>query len=391
MVSPADAVQLTTSIGGYPAPFDSIRLRYKKPEQIGGDTLLPLLNNGPMLVDWRVTAMLRDGTSVSGRDRNASRKGDEGESQPSVISGKVLFPGVRLKDIVRFEFQVRPYRFVTLKNIALHPNRSPGATRVSKRSNDSVTLPNRAVVQFLGVTDAENRGGKKNTWWGIQGDPLASAPLPISEDDAAGIQSSDVRAKRVSAFRITGGTEDKKVTVVQVSPEGVPFGATGLRSGDAMGANLYSVQTGILRNQSALSLRVGVSSGSWENGTEWGSNLYRRGRRGAAGTRTFSNRQGEGSVIYREPTQEGRDVGLIVSHNLQEADWRIVAVLKDGRTVVGKDGSAARSSITMGDLLFPNVKVESIALFRFQTRDYKYATFKNIALNPRESSADASL
>lgn len=382
-VSPPGALNLRP-VNGYGRPVDDVRLRYGKPKQAGHDTLLPCLNNGPMQVDWRVTAILHNGASVSSRDRNASRKGDEGESQPAVISGKVLFPGVRLADIVEFEFQVRPYQFVTLQNIALYPN--PDAN-VVKRISDSVILPNGATVEVVGVTNAkvtaaEANGPSRKLWWDMQGRPLASGPFPARELVRGKTYYSpgerpSLPKQVAAAIRVTGATEDKQVTFTSVPPAS----RTSWASGGNMGVNFYTVWADAAEGQTTGSLRVGVSSGKWNDKADWGVSLYRGSKRGASGTRTFSYNKREDSIVYREPTQVGKDANLIISHNLQEADWRIVAVLKDGRTVVGSDESAAKSSVTLGDLLFPNVNIKSIALFKFQTRDYQYANFKSIALN----------
>jgi beta-lactamase regulating signal transducer with metallopeptidase domain len=384
-VSPANAVTLLAKTKVIDQFIENISLRYGKPKQIGSDVLLPLMNNGPMLVDWQVTAILSNGTSVSSRDNWVSRKGDEGESQPVGVSGKVLFPGMRLADIVRFEFQVRPYRFVTLKNIALYPIR--GADVLEQPSNN-ITLPNGAQVAIVGVTKvgAGNKNAKR--WWTVQGKPLSISPFPLFEDEHLSDYEhpSGYKAERIAAVRITGATKDKKITVAQVSANNAPFGATSTRSGSDIGENLYAVSTRVSKDQQAFSLRVGVSSGEWKNAAEWKATRYRQGRRGASGTTTFSHIRKNGSVIYREPVQEGKNVTLIVSHDLLDADWRIIAVLKDGRTIVGQNAEGASSSLILGDLLFPDVTVESISRFKFQVRDYQYATFRDIALEPKPDS-----
>ncbi|MBC8101815.1 MAG: M56 family metallopeptidase [Cytophagales bacterium] len=121
-ISPEDRPEGVDSWGRTRSP-EPFNLRYGKPQQTGRDLLLPLMSNGPKL-NWRAAAILKNGNYVTSGDINASRSGDEGNPQPAVIAGKVLFPNVRLAEVARFEFQVRPYRFVMLRNIALYPDQS---------------------------------------------------------------------------------------------------------------------------------------------------------------------------------------------------------------------------------------------------------------------------
>jgi len=88
-------------------------------------------------------------------------------------------------------------------------------------------------------------------------------------------------------------------------------------------------------------------------------------------------------MIFSPALENDRTIDITVSHNVSDRDTRIVAVDKKGKVITGqRRGGGASGNVCQLTIVFSDVTLADIKEFRFQTRPYEWAEFKNVTLRP---------
>ncbi|MEM9354002.1 MAG: M56 family metallopeptidase [Planctomycetota bacterium] len=126
-----------------------------------------------------------------------------------------------------------------------------------------------------------------------------------------------------------------------------------------------------------VGLRVGLAAGEWETIVE------NRGHQAAVGLLS-----GKG-VLFSEARPDGSGLYLVVSHNYSQQDCRVVAIDRSGELhqQQGRGGNSA-GQITMSTVRFPNLSLDRVDHFRFQVREYEWASIEGLPLVAKDQTQD---
>ena len=128
-------------------------------------------------------------------------------------------------------------------------------------------------------------------------------------------------------------------------------------------------------------VRIEVASGEWKVEARHGRGMS------AAGT-----------VLFATPRAISTGTSLVVGHVINDREVRVVAVDLDGKVQSATSAGGVSSGPGSGlarlvstsqhllDLEFP-LSPDRIREFRFQTRSYQWAEFKEVPLEPRPGSS----
>ena len=119
-----------------------------------------------------------------------------------------------------------------------------------------------------------------------------------------------------------------------------------------------------------VTIRVGVAAGPWHtvHESQHGSEAIGRMDMGIA----FSQ-------IY----EKGGDVFVAAAHNISGPQTRVTAVGKDGQEHSASSSSASGAAgFYLLSAMFSNLSLKDIAVFRLESRPYKWVEFHNVSLHP---------
>lgn len=212
------------------------------------------------------------------------------------------------------------------------------------------------TVELLGLAPHPSAD---ETWWDPSGNPLAAPPDGL--DDA--VYSSRERRALERILRIRGVHGERPSVTSRLG------GASTLIQQDD--EHRWISAFGVPADQQTADMRFGIATGPWATVAESGADT-RSSSSGVHGNFAFS-----GGALH----PEGGAV-VTVMHDVTESAYRVVAITDDGRTVAGRGGSSGAGGFLQTTARFPNLLLERIERFEFQTRPYEWVEFHNVSLKP---------
>lgn len=380
-------------LGAVPvSPDGDWSIFFSKPLWDGDKLRLTVTDNhiGP---DRRIVAFDRAGRQYVGHiDRSSATTG--------MRQSDVAFSGVpRSAEIARFEFQTRDYEWRELRNVALNPDPSRNASGAGAALPASASS-NAMQADLVAVGD-KPRGGD---WWRPDGTPVAPpAMLERLPNDRPSL--NDPVFKRQLCFALKGGRDSGHPVILRR----VDYLASFLRDPASGDQAIRFGYAGSLTS-APLSLTLGVVAGPWrtlatrQSSGEKAQSLDLLGRRIAFQAGPYTPGHSLASVRWsRQSPAPSPDW-----HSPDRA-WRIVAVARDGRTsvpvhimstleggcyVVDAQGALRSMNPVSGDEEVLQCEfalpLEQVAQFQFQSADYQWTEFRNIAVAPKSAASVTS-
>lgn len=231
----------------------------------------------------------------------------------------------------------------------------------SKEEEQHKTTPSVQVLAIGTCTESPNQ------WWDARGDLLKDVPFDmparhsqIARDDAGSwrrivIRIDDLPEKAQIKWRIAGAN----------SWGTVPHAREDLPTTSRLLGKWISPADAT----QPVNMTVGLADGSWKTIAESDS-----GAPSAQGSRGRS-------VVFSKAFASGSDTTVIVSHNVFDENFRVVAVDRSDRVhdMVGRGGFSA-GSVYQVTARFRNVLPSQIDHVAFQVRPYQWTEFANIPL-----------
>jgi beta-lactamase regulating signal transducer with metallopeptidase domain len=246
---------------------------------------------------------------------------------------------------------------------------STGNTTATDPSDPfTVKLPDGITVELLGV--AENPSTDK-PWWRPDGSPLAQRPYGTLHTLTNGGEGYLPREVVVSL----GNLPSEPASVQLLSDP--PYNAAGggldrpVKDGTTLTATAMSVP-----DKDTVTIRVGVAAGPWKT--------VKESPRGAEATSS----SGTGiafSHVYekRDAHSDDTEVFVSVAHNISGPQTRVVAVGKDGREhSASSEGAGGAAGFCLLSAVFSKLALNDIAVFRLESRPYRWVEFHNVSLHP---------
>ncbi len=217
-------------------------------------------------------------------------------------------------------------------------------------------LPRGIAVELLGLSEHPSAGRK---WWRPDGSPLDEAPQQKVDRNVHPRASETAYEFAVRLHDLPDGA----AVTMKTDPGGSRTNGTGLNG-------LHWLATSLPNDLEKCQLLVGIASEPWETTAK------------AKGESHSTHGTQLGGVMFSEAlVSDGDGITITVTDDIIERPCRVVAIMKDGRTVVASPiemGRAGRARQTAAH--FKSVALKDIAEFQFQTRPWTWATFRNVSL-----------
>ena len=276
---------------------------------------------------------------------------------------------------VSLDYPKGPKKIVELKRDGLTlvefelPNQEVEGT--GDNAESSVAPAPKVEVVAIGTHDEEPQ-----RWWNAEGNPLRSVPFTWEQEPGRVTTEEDSLWRRVVIridAPITNSPKDRVWNVV---------GARGFSGGTIKFTGPFEPGTYLTRYYSlpegvdSFELQVGIATGAWKT-------LVR-----SQGTMGAHGRSGK-SVVFSEPTSTNQGVDVIVSHNISDQAYQVVAVDKSGQVHESvRSGGTSTGNIVQTRGTFPNLSLEELDHFEFQVRNYEWTKIKDLPVEPGEKAAD---
>ncbi len=234
------------------------------------------------------------------------------------------------------------------------------------------TLKSGAVVKVLGIG---TRNEKPDRWWHPDGKPFEGAPYQVKDNDRYNFPGPVTREVVFAVEKVTPDATFR----IETNPTATNWGNGGVADadGDRL-AHHYGRIFSLAREVRAFELKVGVASGEWETVATCKPSRPSKAPVAANG------------VIFSGPYLSGDGQVVTVSHELQHQDTRLVVVTKDGKRIPVvnwyRESSGERLKLAQFEIRVPP---EFIASFEFQSRDYEWADFGNLPVEPSPDAVAA--
>ncbi|MBN1179418.1 MAG: M48 family metalloprotease, partial [Anaerolineae bacterium] len=219
-------------------------------------------------------------------------------------------------------------------------------------------LPGGVTVELLGVCTHPSAGRE---WWRPDGSSLDEAPHRKTDGNVYPNASETAYEFAVRLYALPDGA----AVTMKTEPEGSGSNGTGLNG-------LHWLATSLPNDLQECQLLVGVAAEPWETIAD--TNGQSHSTRGTS----------LGGVMFSQAiVSDGDGITITVTDDIIERPCRVVAIMKDGRTVVASPiemGRAGRARQTAAH--FKNIATSEIAEFQFQTRPWTWVTFRNVSLKP---------
>ncbi|MDI6449283.1 M56 family metallopeptidase [Anaerobaca lacustris] len=217
-------------------------------------------------------------------------------------------------------------------------------------------LPRGIAVELLGLSEHPSAGRK---WWRPDGSPLDEAPQQKVDRNVHPRASETAYEFAVRLHDLPDGA----AVTMKTDPGGSRTNGTGWNG-------LHWLATSLPKDLQECQLLVGIASEPWETTAK------------AKGESHSTHGTQLGGVMFSEAlVSDGDGITITVTDDIIERPCRVVAIMKDGRTVVASPiemGRAGRARQTAAH--FKSVALKDIAEFQFQTRPWTWATFRNVSL-----------
>jgi hypothetical protein len=241
---------------------------------------------------------------------------------------------------------------------ALNPGSEPAA-----KSRWIGSFSNGSTVEVVGISTYP--AGPK-TWWGPDGSTLAEAPCDPPEKH---ITAEDT-VYMVIAVRWTGEPVDS-ATGWSILPSRGSSGEKPRRAGKEIPGLRVQV-VALPRGLEGCAVEFKLAAGAWKTVHTEGSGPSSAG----------ANRR---SYMFSEPIATRSGVIVVVTHNIEDQDVRLVAVDRQGKEhlPVGHHSSVGAGGFKqiVREFDLPPAEAEE---FRLQTRSYEHLEIKDVALKPPE-------
>jgi beta-lactamase regulating signal transducer with metallopeptidase domain len=225
-----------------------------------------------------------------------------------------------------------------------------------------VTLPTGLTVELLGLSENPS---DKQPWWKPDGSPLER---PYEKLNASSIADKK-RVAREIAVRFSQPLND--IESARWEFDGRESWAGGGVVAASHDGEIRAVATSFPETRKAATIRVAVAYGVWKTL--------------AASTGSES----VGSVLFGPVIEQGDGGALIsVTHDVAGKELRVDVVDTNGRkrepaiTKVQNTGNVSQITTT-----FPGLAKKDIKQIEFQSRDYEWAEFRDVALRPHANPA----
>ena len=337
----------------------------------------------------RVTAVDTNGnTHIAGT--RTSRKQERIE-----IEAYLRIP---LSQIAEFRLWQRPIQWITFKNVSLRPGvktdveivsekpevgrqesevrsqqtegNSENAELRSQNTAFTAVLPNGVTVELVGICEHPSEGKQ---WWKPDGQITQEIPYAKFGWNSSWTQTGREFAVRVmNAENCSVASKSDRYNDDQWVDQRSPLNAEGKPV-----ANLKAFLGVFETDQYQGDVSFGVACGPWEKVEEWRQIDWTVEH---ADKISFTSRK---SVIFTGP-QEYMD-GFIVSvtHTFEDKAARLILVDKKGQHHVQKHSREGEGqNLLKNSYYVQGIKRSDIDKFIFETRDYEWITFKNVALRP---------
>ena len=219
-------------------------------------------------------------------------------------------------------------------------------------------LPDGTTVELVGLSEHPSAG---RNWWRPDGSPLDEAPQQKVDGNVYPNASETAYEFAVRLHDLPDGA----AVTMKTEPGGSRTNGTGLDG-------LHWLATSLPNDLEECQLLVGVAAGPWETTA------------GTTGQSHSTHGTQLGGVMFSEAVaSDGDGITITVTDDIIERPCRVVAVMKDGHTVVASPiemGQAGKARQTAA--YFKKIAVDEVAEFQFQTRPWTWVTFRNVSLKP---------
>lgn len=228
----------------------------------------------------------------------------------------------------------------------------------------------RAAV--LGV--GEPGKGPNRTAWAADGTPLAGVPAGHEAGGSVSPGQNEVARKMYIEMKLASSGGEAVGIKWDVDGRG---GSSGLnQSKDKIRMDL-AVALPLGQKESVLDL--GIAAGPWTTAVA--------GAPGGSSSRTQGGR--EIGVVFSDLYRKDGSTHLIVTHNIFEQDYRVVAFDAAGKAYpADRPNATGIAGVRQSDFDFHDtVAPEDVKRLEFQVRDYEWRKIPGIALQPSQLSA----
>ncbi|MBN1437364.1 MAG: carboxypeptidase regulatory-like domain-containing protein [Sedimentisphaerales bacterium] len=229
----------------------------------------------------------------------------------------------------------------------------------------TATLSNGINVELLGVCENPSQG---HQWWQPDGTSLQQAPY---YEMYSHLYQSQKRELAIRLTNLPADPIDYHWSIAGVSGTfggGHPTGFYGEQVQD-----IWAVAAGLDNPLETTTVRFGIAAGQWTTqASSQGQSHISMGTDQGANTFNFANPYVQDGTTY-----------ITVSDNMLAFPCRLIAIDNDGivhYTTSSSGGSAGNTR--QKTYAFNNLPLENIQEFQFQTREYEWVQFDNVALNP---------
>ncbi len=226
----------------------------------------------------------------------------------------------------------------------------------------AVTLADGVTVELVGV--ARNPSAE-SPWWRPDGTPMDQRPYQKTGSKLKRVEKQDAYE---FAVRIDGADDFSYEWAIPGSTRGSitghPMGLDGKPVLD-----LWAYTAAVPGSYETIDVRFGISTAPWQTVAFTDS-----GNASSALT--------DGAVMFAEPYVTDGTTAMSVAHTFTKPAVRLIAIDQQGREhrSIGTSGGGV-TGVVQFTYRFP-ILLDRIKEFRFQTRPYRWVTFRNVSLEP---------
>ncbi len=355
-------------------------ITFSKAFQPGKETKL-IISDDFLEYSHRIVAIDLDGNLHTPARRSW---GSAGKMRQTTVDFNIL-----LDNIKEFQFQTRPYQWVTFKNVSLRPGaktdvqvevgtgtKGTGENKwdvggvVIKAVDNKATLPNGVTVELVGICEHPSEGKQ---WWRPDGSSIEADGFRDYDFDDA-IVPEDNQFLRLLALRFDDDVLQnirfswvlKDARESRFEPDYTDKERKRLRP-------IQVIEAAFPKAVQSTNLQLGVATGPWKS--------VAAGAPATRGAHTLDSIT-QGDVIYHEAREDNGYIHISATHLLGgDYDCRIVAKGKDGKVYEPSKYSNPGREMRLCKSEF-DIPLEQVKWFYLQARPFQWLTFKNVSLKP---------
>jgi len=231
------------------------------------------------------------------------------------------------------------------------------------------TLPNGVMIELIGLCEHPSEGKQ---WWRPDGIILSQAPYHTT-----GSQSTDEKEGYVYyefALKLSHPDRMSYFWMIPGSGHGSDTGSPRDESGHQIQA-LKAYATNLLRKQKITTVCIGTTAAEWQTIVKYKPEDLEE---------NYS--VDEFAIAFGTAYLKGNQTLLPVVHNynLKKRQYavRVIAITKSGQVKTSGYSGSGGNKLNSLTYIFNELPLETVKEFQFQTRPYKWITFKNVSLQP---------